>query len=186
MKPTKIKDRALIAKAIHFATDMHMNQPRKDKVGTPYIVHPINVFSILTSIGGVSDLAILIAALLHDTIEDTDTTRNQIKKRFGITVLAYVLECTDDKSLPKQVRKRKQIENAPHKSTGAKLIKLADKISNIADMIHNKPKGWTVKRVNKYFDWAEQVVAGLRGVNAPLETHFDNTLAQARAKYKQN
>jgi len=186
MKRKKIEQRDLITEAIHFAATKHKDQPRKDKVGTPYIVHPVGVLGLLTSIGGVADANILIAAVLHDTIEDTATTGSEIEKDFGIEVLAYVLECTDDKSLPKQKRKKLQILNAPHKSDGAKVIKLADKIHNVADMIHNKPKGWTVKRLNKYLDWAEKVVAGLSGVNKPLDELFDQTIARARAKYHQH
>lgn len=186
MKTKRIEDRDLIAEAIHFATEKHKDQARKDKVGTPYIVHPVSVLSLLTTIGGITDTAILIGGVLHDTIEDTPTTPKEIKDKFGIEALAYVLECTDDKSLKKQKRKKLQILNAPHKSTGAKLIKIADKISNIADLIINKPKGWTVKRVNKYLDWAVAVVAGLRGINKPLDDLFDQTVARARAKYHTN
>ncbi len=182
-KPDKIKNRDRISEAIHFTTNKHKDQPRKDKVGTPYIVHPVAVMSLLTSIGGITDTDTLVAAVLHDTIEDTGTKGQEIEDAFGIDVLAYVIECTDDKSLPKQKRKKLQILNAPHKSTAAKLIKIADKISNVADLISNKPKGWSVKRVNRYLDWAVAVVAGLRGINQPLDDLFDQTVARARAKY---
>lgn len=183
-KPDKIANRDRITEAIIFAANKHTSQPRKDKVGTPYVVHPVAVMSLLSSVGGVTDTDTLVAAVLHDTIEDTDTKGPEIETAFGIQVLAYVLECTDDKSLKKQKRKKLQIENAPHKSTGAKLIKIADKISNIGDLITNKPNGWSVKRVNKYLDWAEKVVAGLRGINKPLDDLFDQTVARARAKYR--
>lgn len=176
-------DRDVINRAIQFALDKHKNQPRKDKVGTLYIVHPVEVLELLMSVGEITDTDILVGGVLHDTIEDTDTKGHEIENAFGIVPLSYVLECTDDKSLKKQKRKKLQVKNASKKSKGAKLIKLADKISNIKGLIYNKPKGWTVKRVNKYLDWAVAVVAGLRGVNKRLDDLFDETVARARAKY---
>ena len=124
----------------------------------------------------------LIAALLHDTVEDTGTKTEEIAERFGERVSGIVAEVTDDKSLPKQERKRLQIEHAAHLSPEAKLVKLGDKISNIRDVSNNPPADWDIKRRRDYIDWGEKVVAGLRGTNASLETAFDEAVNSAREK----
>lgn len=123
---------------------------------------------ILTSEGNISELAVLQGALLHDTVEDTDTTIEEIEQHFGI-----VAEVTDDKNLPKMERKRLQVENAPKKSREAKLVKLADKLYNLRDLIRATPVDWTLERVQEYFVWASKVVEGLRGTNAALEEQLD-------------
>ena len=118
---------------------------------------------------------------LHDTIEDTGTKENEIADRFGNTVLNIVKEVTDDKEKPKHERKILQIEHAPTLSNEAKLVKLADKISNIDDVINNPPPDWSNERRHEYLDWAEQVVNGLRGINKPLENRFDELLKLGKA-----
>ena len=123
----------LILKAAHFAAQKHRDQRRKDKHASPYIIHPISVALEIAQTGGVDDPEILAAALLHDTIEDTETTSEELKEQFGKQVCKYVLEVTDDKSLLKDERKEKQIEHAETLSKGAVLIKLGDKISNVTD-----------------------------------------------------
>lgn len=173
-----------LLEAVDFAARRHSAQRRKDAAGSPYINHPIEVARHLASVGEVRDEEVLIAALLHDTIEDTGTTRAEIAARYGEAVAALVVECTDDKSLPKAERKRSQIENAPHKSTGAKLIKLADKTCNLRGILTDPPVGWSVERQREYFLWAELVVAGLRGTNASLEEAFDAALAEGLAKLR--
>ncbi|HXG63873.1 MAG TPA: HD domain-containing protein [Blastocatellia bacterium] len=175
-------DLPLIFKALKFSADKHRNQRRKDGQASPYINHPIDVAEILCRVGQVRDTNVLIAAILHDTIEDTDTTPDEIEAMFGSAALAMVLEVTDDKRLPKQARKQLQIEMAPHKSDGAKLIKLADKISNLHDIANSPPADWPLQRKIEYLDWTERVVAGLRGVNKNLEDFYDETLRMARAK----
>jgi len=170
----------LLMNAMRFAADKHRNQRRKDKDKTPYINHPIEVVQLLWEVGGVRDVNVLLAAILHDAIEDTDTRPEEISDRFGEEVLSLVLEVTDDKNLPKQRRKRLQIEHAPHISFGAKLIKLSDKSCNIRNLITMPPKNWTLKRLQEYLLWAEKVVAGLRGTNAPLEEYFDHELASGK------
>jgi guanosine-3',5'-bis(diphosphate) 3'-pyrophosphohydrolase len=174
------KDVALILKAVKFAADKHRHQRRRNEEGSPYINHPIDVAETLWRIGGVRDIRVLVAAVLHDTIEDTDATSQEIEAEFGAEVLALVEEVSDDKSLPKQVRKQLQIENAPHKSYGAKLIKLGDKINNIRDLSQSPPPTWSLARKQQYLNWTEQVIAGLRGTNAELENHYDRLLAGAR------
>lgn len=174
------KDVALILKAVKFAADKHRHQRRRNEEESPYINHPIEVAETLWRIGGVRDIRVLVAAILHDTIEDTDATSQEIEAEFGAEVLSLVQEVSDDKSLPKQVRKQLQIENAPHKSYGAKLIKLGDKINNIRDLSQSPPPTWSLARKQQYLAWTEQVIAGLRGTNADLENHYDRLLAGAR------
>jgi guanosine-3',5'-bis(diphosphate) 3'-pyrophosphohydrolase len=170
----------LILKAMRFAAEKHINQRRKDSKQSPYINHPIQVAEILWTIGEVRDLDLLVASILHDTIEDTATNPEEIKVEFGEAVLALVLEVTDDKSLPKQVRKQLQMETAPHKTQSARLLKLADKICNVHDILAIPPADWSLERRQEYLLWTEKVVAGLRGVNARLETHYDELLASAK------
>lgn len=173
-------DLSLALEAIQFAARKHSTQRRKDAEGTPYINHPIDVATTLWTIGQVRDIPILIAAVLHDTIEDTETQPEEIEAQFGKEVLSLVLEVTDDKKLEKAVRKQLQIDHAPHKSPGAKQIKLADKTHNVYDISHSPPPDWSYQRRLEYLDWTEKVVAGLRGANAALEAHYDATLAEAR------
>ncbi|XP_050081650.1 guanosine-3',5'-bis(diphosphate) 3'-pyrophosphohydrolase MESH1 [Anopheles aquasalis] len=156
-------------KCINFAAIKHRDQRRKDKEETPYINHPIGVAYILSSEGGISDSDVLSAAILHDTVEDTDTTFEEIENHFGPTVRSLVQEVTDDKSLPKQERKRLQIEHARTISHGAQLVKLADKIYNLRDLQRCRPKDWTEERCQEYFRWAKQVCDNLKGTNEPLE-----------------
>lgn len=165
-------------KALAFAAGKHRNQRRKDAEASPYINHPIALADILVNEGGVTDDVVLCAAVLHDTIEDTKTTAEELKEHFGHRVTSIVLEVTDDKSLDKDVRKQKQIEHAPHISREAKLVKLADKICNLRDILASPPAGWSPERKQKYFEWAANVVAGLRGVHPGLEAVFDGLLAR--------
>jgi guanosine-3',5'-bis(diphosphate) 3'-pyrophosphohydrolase len=175
-------DSRILLDAIRFSANKHRNQRRKNKEASAYINHPINVAELLVRTAKVEDIEIVIAAILHDTIEDTDTTPEEIENAFGAHVLSLVLECTDDKSLPKETRKQLQIEHAPNLSTGAKQIKIADKISNLLDITHSPPVDWTLERKMAYVDWAEQVVAGLRGLNEDLESYFDEVVSAARQK----
>ena len=165
-------------KAVAFAADKHRNQRRKDADASPYINHPIALANVLANEGGVDDATVLCAAVLHDTIEDTETTADEIRALFGPQVAAVVLEVTDDKSLEKQVRKQRQVEHAPHISTEAKLVKLADKISNLRDILASPPADWSAERKQTYFEWAARVVAGLRGVHPGLESVFDGLYAR--------
>jgi GTP diphosphokinase / guanosine-3',5'-bis(diphosphate) 3'-diphosphatase len=175
-------DLTLFLKALNFSAGKHRHQRRKDTAASPYINHPIEVANILWTIGKVYDEVAIIAALLHDTIEDTDTTPEEIRLSFGEEVLGLVLEVSDDKSLPKQERKQNQIKHSPHLSRRAKQIKLADKICNVHDIAYAPPDHWPRQRRIDYLQWAQEVIDGLRGVNNPLERFFDDTLAQARQK----
>lgn len=168
--------------AIHFAAKKHTKQRRKGADEEPYINHPLEVVNLLVNTGGVTETEILIAAVLHDTVEDTDVTKEEIAERFGQNISEIVMELTDDKSLPKAVRKEKQVEDAPHISDAAKQIKICDKISNIRDVLENPPDGWSDERRLEYVNWGERVVNGLRGVNPDLENHFDELVARAKNK----
>lgn len=170
-------DLGKIIRAVEFAAFKHRNQRRKDKDNLPYINHPLEALSILWRIGNVRYIPVLISMILHDIIEDTDTKPEEIFSAFGQEVLDLVMEVTDDKSLPKAERKRLQIEEASNKSTGAKLIKMADKISNI-----NSIPNWTKERFSEYLDWSENVMKGLRGVNPGLENYYDISLNRSREK----
>ncbi len=174
------KDIGCLLRAIRFASEKHRLQSRKDAEKTPYINHPIAVAELLWEVGGIRDIDIIIAALLHDTIEDTSTTAEEISQNFGEKVCGWVKEVSDDKTLSKQERKRLQILNAPHKSKEAKQIKLADKICNIRDVGLNKPYGWNLERRQEYVSWAEQVIDGLRGVNISLEKTFDESVIKVK------
>jgi guanosine-3',5'-bis(diphosphate) 3'-pyrophosphohydrolase len=168
--------------ALKFASEKHILLKRKDAEQTPYIHHPIRVAELICRVGGVYDPIVLSAALLHDVIEDTKTKEEELIERFGEEVAGIVKEVSDDKNLDKDTRKEMQIRHAPHLSYKAKLIKLADKISNVKDIGSHPPSGWEFNRKVSYLDWAEQVVASLRGTNQPLEDLFDQVLADARQK----
>ena len=171
-----------LVQAISFAAKKHTTQKRKGADAQPYINHPLEVLNLLANVGKIEDYDVLIAAVLHDTIEDTETTKEEIARLFGANVGEYVLEVTDDKSLPKAERKQLQIEHAPHLSAGAKCIKLADKISNISDVSENPPDGWSIERRREYVEWGENVIAGLRGANENLEKYFDRLVETAKRK----
>ncbi|XP_035901972.1 guanosine-3',5'-bis(diphosphate) 3'-pyrophosphohydrolase MESH1 [Anopheles stephensi] len=164
-------------KCMNFAAEKHRMQRRLDPEETPYINHPIGVAYILTE-AGITDLEVLQAALLHDTVEDTDTTFEEIESLFGPNVRSIVQEVTDDKTLPKQQRKQLQIERAASKSHQAKLVKLADKIYNLRDLQCRKPELWTDERCREYFHWAKQVCNNLKGTNAKLESILDDIFRQ--------
>lgn len=170
---------ATLLRALEFAATRHRFQKRKDAAESPYINHPIAVARVLAE-AGVIDEATLLAATLHDTVEDTKTTLAELEQAFGAAVARLVAEVTDDKSLPKQVRKELQVAHAAAASPSAKRLKLADKICNVRDIASSPPAGWTLERRRQYLDWAERVVAGCRGVEPLLEAQFDDVLDKAR------
>jgi guanosine-3',5'-bis(diphosphate) 3'-pyrophosphohydrolase len=171
--PPDATDLALVLRASAFAAHKHRNQRRKDVDASPYINHPLTLANVLANEGGVADAVTLCAALLHDTVEDTDTTADELQREFGSAICGVVLEVTDDRALPKAERKRLQIEHAAVISDRAKLVKLADKISNLRDVAMSPPAGWPLERRREYFDWAKAVVDRLRGVHPGLEAIFD-------------
>jgi GTP diphosphokinase / guanosine-3',5'-bis(diphosphate) 3'-diphosphatase len=169
---------ARLLDAIHFAAQRHRDQRRKDREASPYINHPLALAHLLVNEAGIEDAEVLIAAVLHDTVEDTETTLEELQARFGDTVAGIVDEVTDDKSLPKQRRKELQVEHAPHKSPAAAMVKLADKTCNLRDIAQSPPAGWSLQRQRDYFDWAKRVVDELPLVHAQLAALF----AEAYAK----
>ena len=172
------RDYALLLDALAFAAHKHRDQRRKDVAASPYINHPIALADVLVNEGGVEEVEVLCAALLHDTIEDTDTTPAEVAARFGQRIADVVAEVTDDKSLAKEARKELQVEHAAHISREAKLVKLADKICNLRDVAEHPPATWNAARRREYFEWAKRVVDRLRGVHPSLEAVFDGAYAR--------
>jgi GTP diphosphokinase / guanosine-3',5'-bis(diphosphate) 3'-diphosphatase len=167
----------LLIDALQFSADKHRGQKRKDG-DTAYINHPIAVAHILKHIGRIDDHVVLCSAILHDTLEDTNTTKDELAQRFGAEVAEIVWEVTDDLELKADKsrdaeRKQQEIDHAPKLNPKAKLVKMADKISNLTDILNNPPVNWLIERKQGYFDWAKQVVDGMRGTNVRLEEEFD-------------
>ena len=167
------EDVGVILQALVFAAHKHRDHRRKDPNHSPYVNHLIEVAELLWRVGGVRDPALLTAAVLHDAIEDTHTSPDEIRECFGQEVLDLVLEVTDDKSLPQAERKRRQVEHAAHISLRARQLKLADKICNVRDIINTPPLDWSEERQKEYLVWARQVVDRVRGANPALEAEFD-------------
>jgi len=172
---------AALLEALLFASAMHKSQTRKGVDGEPYVNHVIQVAELLARVGGIVDVEVLQAAILHDTVEDTIATFDDIEKRFGPNVRQIVEEVSDDDSLPKKDRKELQVERAPQLSAAARSIKIADKTCNVRDVTRSPPADWEEERQVGYLDWADRVIAGCRGVNLQLERHYDAVVAECRA-----
>lgn len=172
----------LTLQALEFAARKHRDQRRKDAGASPYINHPIALANVLHAEGGIDDPVVLAAALLHDTIEDTETTWDELRGEFGDEIADIVLELTDTKWIGMKTRKRLQVQRAPGSSKRAKLVELADKICNLRDILASPPRGWSNERKQEYFDWAKEVVDRVRGTNAKLERRFDEIYAQRPMK----
>jgi guanosine-3',5'-bis(diphosphate) 3'-pyrophosphohydrolase len=166
-------DTNLLLKALSFAAYKHRHQVRKGSEPIPYINHPIALADLLVRTANVSDPEIIAAALLHDTVEDTCTTAEELKAEFGPVISQLVAELTDDKRLSKEERKRRQLEHASSLSPRARIVKLADKVCNLRDIVQDPPAGWPLVRKQQYFDWAKSVVDNIRGINVALENAFD-------------
>ena len=171
-------DLSLVVKAANFAAFKHRNQRRKDADASPYVNHPISLANLFCNEAGISDPVVICAALLHDTIEDTETTSQELQAEFGKAIARVVMEVTDDKALPKAERKRLQIVHAKTASRRARLVKLVDKICNLRDIAANPPASWSLRRKRQYFDWARQVIDGVRGTHRRLERLFDEAYAR--------
>lgn len=168
----------LLIRALDYAARQHTTQRRKDAAQTPYINHPIELIKVLAVEAGISDIDVLVAAVLHDTVEDTSTEEGDLRRLFGDRITDIVMEVTDDQSLRNDVRKRLQVERAPKKTPEAAMVKFADKISNLRDVATNPPPSWTLDRRRAYFDWAKAVVDGLPPVNEKLRVLFDAAYAR--------
>ena len=176
-----VLDLPLLFKALRFAAAHHRDDRRKGEDASPYINHPIAVAAELADVG-VTDPEVLAAALLHDTVEDTLATTEDLEREFGLRVRDLVEAVTDEQGLPSRERKRLQVVNAPGLEPHAQLIKIADKICNACDVGHAPAAGWSLERRREYLDWTERVVAGCRGVSPVLEARYDAVLSDARAQ----
>lgn len=165
--------------AVRFAAEKHRDDRRKGDIAAPYINHPIMVAEQLAAVGLGDDVELLMAALLHDVIEDTDATPEELRVRFGERVCSIVLEVSDDKDLRRDERKEQVVRHIASKSEEAQLVKLSDVIANTYDIIHHPPP-WKRERKEDYLNWAERVVNRLRGAHGELESLFDGLLAEAR------
>lgn len=177
-----MNDIQLLTKAMNFAALKHINQRRKGEAAEPYLNHLTEVCDLLASNG--ADINTIVAGVLHDTIEDTETKRDELVREFGENVADIVCEATDDKSLPKHERKQLQIEHAAHASASAKQVKMADKISNLRSILNSPPPDWAVERKLEYFNWAKKVVDNCRAANAELAATFDKTYKQGVKQFK--
>jgi (p)ppGpp synthase/HD superfamily hydrolase len=173
-----MNDIVRITSALNFAAQKHSGQKRKGEKQEPYINHVAEVSHLLAEATEGRDPDLVIAGLLHDTVEDCGVKADELATLFGTAVATLVSEVTDDKSLPKSERKHLQVAHAPHKSPRAKLLKIADKISNLRAIVASPPADWSAERKAEYFIWAQQVVAGCRGVNQVLEAWFDAAYQQ--------
>jgi (p)ppGpp synthase/HD superfamily hydrolase len=171
----------LVSEAADFAARRHSGMARKGRGNEPYVNHLAEVANLLAIATDGTDAELVAAGWLHDTIEDTETTREELAQNFSKRVAALVVEVTDDMTLPKDQRRQQQIIDAPNKSSGAKLIKIADKISNIRARIPPQPSQDERDDLIDYVAWAEKVVGGCRGVNPVLDRMFDETAKQARS-----
>lgn len=169
---------SLILRALALAAHKHRDQRRKGSRASPYINHPIGLANVLCNEGGVSDVRVICAALLHDTVEDTQTTPRELEEQFGPEIRDIVGEVSDNKKLLKEERKQLQIKHAAASSREAKLVKLADKICNLRELVDDPPVKWDLERKKEYFDWAKEVVDQLRGTNPRLEALFDAAYAK--------
>jgi guanosine-3',5'-bis(diphosphate) 3'-pyrophosphohydrolase len=171
----------LVSEAALLAAQRHSGVARKGRGNEPYVNHLAEVANLLSEASGGADAELVAAGWLHDILEDTDTTREELADRFSVRVAALVAEVSDDMGLPKDERRRLQVVAAPHKSPDAKLIKIADKISNIRARIAPEPNAGERADLVDYVGWAEQVVSGCRGGNAWLDRTFDETVRAARS-----
>ena len=173
-----------VLRAADAAARWHVHQRRKGPAEEPYINHLVEVAMLVAEATDGTDTNLVIAALLHDAIEDSEVPKEMIAEIFGEDVASIVAEVTDDKGIPKAERKLKQIETAATKSPRAKILKLADKTSNLRAIAASPPPDWSVKRRIEYVLWARDVAKGLRGVNQRLEDQFDEAVAAAERSFK--
>lgn len=174
----------ILAKAVNFAAQKHVNQRRKGEQEEPYFNHLAEVGTLLAEFTNGTDPELVAAGILHDTLEDTETTHAELMREFGENVADIVREVTDDKSLPKAKRKLEQIKHAAHASDKAKMVKIADKISNLRSILESPPMDWQDDRKREYFIWAKAVVDNCRGINKGLESRFDGLYDRGMKTYQ--
>jgi GTP diphosphokinase / guanosine-3',5'-bis(diphosphate) 3'-diphosphatase len=171
-------DTQRLLSAIRFAAERHRDDRRKGETAAPYINHPITVADQLAEQGLGDDIELLMAAVLHDVIEDTDATYDDLNRQFGSRVAGIVLEVSDDKTLEKEARRQKVVDSIGKKSREARLIKLSDLRANVHDIVHYPPK-WTVERKLNYLRWAERVAVAIAGTHPGLEEALNTELKAA-------
>jgi guanosine-3',5'-bis(diphosphate) 3'-pyrophosphohydrolase len=171
----------IILAALGFAARKHRNQRKSDAENAASITQPIQLAHVLGVEGNIADEQVIAAAILHDTIEDTETTNEELRQQFGLTIAEVVEEVTGDPSVPAHEQKQRQLEQAPHISRRAKLIKLAEKICDLRDMADNPPPDLTKRQIQDYFDWSKEVVDCMRGISPSLEAAFDDVYARRPA-----
>ena len=169
-----------LLEAVRFAAEKHRDHRRKGITAAPYINHPIQVASQLANAGYGGHTELLMAAMLHDVVEDTETTAEELAEVFGKSVAEIVLEVSDDKSLHFMERKRLVVQHIASKSLEAKLVKLSDLVANVYDIIHHPPN-WDAGRISRYLEWAFEVAQQLRGIDDSLEKRFHELVSQAGA-----
>ncbi len=157
-----------LLKAVEFAAEKHEGQVRKDAEKTPYIIHPIGVAELVWDVGDIRSVNVLVSALLHDTLEDTNATEEEIEALFGSRVLYTVEEVTNDPDLSSQENKERQVAHAPTMSLDGQLVKLADRLHNVRDL-GSPPPSWSEEQVDGYYGWGAKLLAVLRGTNQGLE-----------------
>jgi guanosine-3',5'-bis(diphosphate) 3'-pyrophosphohydrolase len=170
-----------IFQVLAFAARKHSRQRRKDREASPYINHPIDLAQVLVNEADIVEEDVICAALLHDVLEDTETSGEELEACFGPVIRRIVEEVSDDKNLPKEARKRLQVEHAGSASHAARLVKLADKLCNIRDILNAPPANWTLERRREYLYWAKEVVDQMRGTHEGLESLFDAAYQQGIA-----
>ena len=180
-----MNDTVLITHALRFAAERHSSQRRKGQAKEPYVNHLAEVSELVADATEGKDANLIAAALLHDTIEDTETSSDELVATFNNDIAQLVADVTDDKSLPKQDRKHLQVVNSRAQNMRVKLLKLADKTSNLRSLANSPPENWNTERKQAYIDWAIKVAAGLKGVNPWLEERFDEALRRAQKTLQQ-
>ena len=178
-KPCSAASAQQILAAANFAAQKHAQQKRKGVLAEPYINHLLEVAELIAASSTDLDTNLVIAGLLHDTVEDTGVTLQELESFFGSDVASLVAEVTDDKSLPKEIRKKLQVETAHKKSKRAQTLKLADKISNLRSILTSPPASWSLERKQQYFEWARQVVSGIQEPNPYLKAEFEKICKMA-------
>jgi guanosine-3',5'-bis(diphosphate) 3'-pyrophosphohydrolase len=171
----------LVSEAAEFAARCHTGMARKGRGNEPYVNHLAEVAKLLAEVTDGADAELVAAGWLHDTIEDDKATREELARQFGERVATLVVEVTDDMNLSQAERRQKQVEDAPHKSPDAKLIKIADKVSNIYARVAPQPSEAQRVDLAAYTIWAEKVVAGCRGINSMLDAKFDDAVNAAKS-----
>lgn len=168
-----------LLEALRCAADWHRNDRRKGPAAAPYINHPIVVAEQLAAQGLGEDVELLMAAVLHDVIEDTEATFEEVSRAFGSRVANIVQEVSDDKSLEKEVRRKRVVDTIGGKSREARLIKLSDLVANVHDIVDHPPQ-WSLERKLNYLGWAERVAAAVAGTHAGLEAQLVEKIAATR------